>query len=48
MIDQMTTAEWLWQNDVNSTAWFYGPAAVPEMRRYRCRGSIVNLSSVAP
>lgn len=48
MIDQLTTAEWLRQNDVNLNSLFYGTQrAVREMRRVGTGGSIINLSSVA-
>ena len=48
MIDVMTSAEWLKQNDINLNSVFYGTQrAVKEMRRVGEGGSIINLSSVA-
>jgi NAD(P)-dependent dehydrogenase (short-subunit alcohol dehydrogenase family) len=48
MIEAMTSAEWLKQNDINLNSVFYGTQrAVKEMRRVGQGGSIINLSSVA-
>ncbi|MEG3124217.1 SDR family NAD(P)-dependent oxidoreductase [Sphingomonas sp. GB1N7] len=48
MMDTVTTAEWLKQNDVNLNSVFHGTVrAVREMRRAGRGGSIINLSSVA-
>lgn len=48
MIEAMTSAEWLKQNDINLNSVFYGTQrAVKEMRRVGEGGSIINLSSVA-
>lgn len=47
MIEVVTSAEWLRQNDVNLNSVFYGTVrAVREMRRTGRGGSIINLSSV--
>jgi len=47
MISDVTTAEWLKQNDVNLNSIFYGTQrAVREMRRVGQGGSIINMSSV--
>jgi len=47
MMDVVTSAEWLRQNDVNLNSVFYGTVrAVREMRRVGEGGSIINLSSV--
>ena len=47
MMDVVTGAEWLRQNDVNLNSVFYGTVrAVREMRRAGKGGSIINLSSV--
>lgn len=48
MMDSLTTADWLHQNDVNLNSVFYGTVrAVREMRRVGEGGSIINMSSVA-
>ena len=48
MIEVVTGADWLRQNDVNLNSVFYGTQrAVREMRRVGQGGSIINLSSVA-
>lgn len=48
MIDVVTSAEWLRQNDVNLNSVFHGTVrAVREMRRVGQGGSIVNISSTA-
>jgi NAD(P)-dependent dehydrogenase (short-subunit alcohol dehydrogenase family) len=47
MIENVTTANWLKQNDVNMNSVFYGTQrAVREMRRVGKGGSIINMSSV--
>ncbi|WP_068071942.1 SDR family NAD(P)-dependent oxidoreductase [Novosphingobium lentum] len=46
-IDQMTTADWMLQNDVNLNSVFYGTQrAVAAMRKAGKGGSIINISSV--